>query len=205
MANGFLTSSPSARHGDNWGDMVVNYSVGGKFVAPGSGPLTLQEIGGWFSVDSSTTTAFRLAVFTHDAANNCPETMVANSESAELTHNTTSFVKKSHTYSGTKPVVTGGSTYWIVGLYADSNANLDDFVAGGTTTAATGGAYPTWATGATWESGSDGAQDFSYYAVYAPPSAAVTGTATASITETDIVNGSKTIIITLTGDTFIPS
>jgi hypothetical protein len=33
-------------------------------------------------------------------------------------------------------------------------------------------------------------------------SAALTGTATASITETDIVNGGKTIIITLTGDTF---
>jgi hypothetical protein len=33
--------------------------------------------------------------------------------------------------------------------------------------------------------------------------AAVTGTATASITETDIVTGGKTIIITLTGDTWI--
>ncbi len=37
----------------------------------------------------------------------------------------------------------------------------------------------------------------------ATSSAAVTGTATASITETDIVTGGKTIIITLTGDTFI--
>lgn len=34
-------------------------------------------------------------------------------------------------------------------------------------------------------------------------SAAITGTATASITEADIVTGGKTIIITLTGDTFI--
>ncbi len=34
-------------------------------------------------------------------------------------------------------------------------------------------------------------------------SAAVTGTATASITEADIVAGSKTIIVTLTNDTFI--
>ena len=33
--------------------------------------------------------------------------------------------------------------------------------------------------------------------------AAVTGTATASITETDVVAGGKTIIITLTGDTWI--
>lgn len=34
-------------------------------------------------------------------------------------------------------------------------------------------------------------------------SAAITGTATASITESDIVTGGKTIIITLTGDTWI--
>ena len=36
-------------------------------------------------------------------------------------------------------------------------------------------------------------------------SAAVTGTATASITEADIVTGGKTIIITLTGTTWIAS
>lgn len=34
-------------------------------------------------------------------------------------------------------------------------------------------------------------------------SAALTGTATASITESDIVTGGKTVIITLTGDTFV--
>lgn len=36
-------------------------------------------------------------------------------------------------------------------------------------------------------------------------SAAITGTATASITESDIVTGGKTIIITLTGDTWVTS
>ena len=40
---------------------------------------------------------------------------------------------------------------------------------------------------------------------WVPPSAAVTGTATASITEQDIKDGSKTIIITLTGATWKPS
>ena len=34
-------------------------------------------------------------------------------------------------------------------------------------------------------------------------SAVVTGTATASITETDVVTGGKTIILTLTGDTWV--
>ncbi len=35
--------------------------------------------------------------------------------------------------------------------------------------------------------------------------AAITGTATASITESDVVTGGKTIIITLTGDTWVAS
>ena len=33
--------------------------------------------------------------------------------------------------------------------------------------------------------------------------AGITGTATSSITETDIVNGGKTIVITLTADTWV--
>ena len=37
----------------------------------------------------------------------------------------------------------------------------------------------------------------------AADSAALTGTATASITETDVVTGSKTVILTLTGDTWV--
>lgn len=42
-----------------------------------------------------------------------------------------------------------------------------------------------------------------YFPQGATASAAITGTATASITEADVVTGGKTIIITLTGDTFI--
>jgi hypothetical protein len=37
------------------------------------------------------------------------------------------------------------------------------------------------------------------------PSVAITGTATASITEADIVTGGKTIIATVTGDTYVPN
>lgn len=42
-----------------------------------------------------------------------------------------------------------------------------------------------------------------WYTDHAAVSAALTGTATASITEADIVTGGKTTIITLTGDTWI--
>jgi hypothetical protein len=42
-----------------------------------------------------------------------------------------------------------------------------------------------------------------WYTDHAAVSAVLTGTATASITEADIVTGGKTIIITLTGDTWV--
>jgi hypothetical protein len=46
-----------------------------------------------------------------------------------------------------------------------------------------------------------GAQTYSFRPA---ATAMLTGTATASITETDIVNGGKTIILTLTNDTWVP-
>ena len=45
--------------------------------------------------------------------------------------------------------------------------------------------------------------DIGFFEVAAGVTATLTGTATASITESDIVTGGKTIILTLTGDTFI--
>lgn len=40
---------------------------------------------------------------------------------------------------------------------------------------------------------------------YADPTAALTGTATSSITESDIVTGGKTVVLTLTDDTYVPA
>jgi len=165
MANGFLTSSPGSRHGDQVSDIVAT-SVASKFTCPGSGTQEISEIGMWLSADSSTAAAFRLAIYTHDAVNNNPNTMVANSESAELTHNTTSVVKKSHTY-GTKPQLTGGTVYWLARNHADSNSNQDRLSGGGAVFVDSDvGGYPTWATAAQWDAGSEWDDDVGIYAVY---------------------------------------
>jgi hypothetical protein len=63
-----------------------------------------------------------------------------------------------------------------------------------------GAQNPTTTTGAT-----PGAWVATIATFTSPATAAVTGTATASITEADIVAGGKTIIATLTADTFVPS
>lgn len=75
--------------------------------------------------------------------------------------------------------------------------------------------FPTWFRMST-QSGADGgvmswthtgdiSRGMNAVVFKAQPSAALTGTATASITEDDIVAGGKTIIVTLTDDTYVPA
>jgi len=166
MPQGFLSASPTSRYGDSETNGATNYSEAQKYVLPGSGSITINEIGGYVSADAATTATFRWAIYTHDAANDCPETMVTNSLSDELSHNTTDFVKKSFTYS-TKPVLTGGSTYWIAILYADGSLNNSCFqVDEESEYVLSSGGYPTWPTGTEWESASADNKDISFYAVY---------------------------------------
>jgi hypothetical protein len=166
--NGFQTSSPTVRFGIIEFNEVANKSRARKFVCPGSGTQEITEIGAWVSADAATTTVFKLAIFTHDAANNNPDTMVANSESAELSHNTTTVTKKSHTY-GTKPQLTGGSTYWLARLNQDANMNIDSNEGGGVMAQITTITYPTWPTADQWDTATDIDDDDGIYAVYQAP------------------------------------
>ena len=162
--NGFQTSSPTGRHGANEDNQDADISIAQKFVCPGSGTQEITEIGAWV-YSASGTTAFRLAIFTHDAANNNPDTMVANSESDELTHSTTTFTKKSHTY-GTKPQLTGGGTYWLGITTADANFRVDANTTGGNQVYRSVTPYHNWPTAADWDAGSDVVMDYGIYAVY---------------------------------------
>jgi hypothetical protein len=172
-AHGFLTATPTYRSGTEFANPGANIASAVKFTCPGSGTQEITEIGLWVKADLSTTCAFRLAIFTHDVANDNPDTIVANSESAELSHGTTTITKKSHTY-GTKPQLTGGTVYWLVYYAADANAGINktsDVAANVWTVAAT---YPTWPTAAQWDSGTDGTEDASLYAVYQEAAASST-------------------------------
>jgi hypothetical protein len=172
MANGFLTSSPGSRHGDtsrSWSP--DNYCEAFKFTCPGTGIKEITEIGMWLSADSGQTTTFRFAIFTHDPVNNCPEAMVANSETGEVTHNTTTVTKKYYTYSA-KPLLTGGNDYWIAVMTADSYANADYLAAGSATNKYNAVTYPNWIFGAGWHGAASSTDDIGIYAVYQAASAA---------------------------------
>ena len=101
MANGFLAATPGARHGADDIEVDAGYVIAQKFTCPGSGTQEVTEIGVWAKDNSA---ELRLALFTDDAGNACPEAMVGNSESATLT-TTTSITKLDHSY-GTVPEIT---------------------------------------------------------------------------------------------------
>lgn len=165
--NGFLSSSPTVRFGSSSTSLGLNIAEGQRFVCPGSGTVTINEIGAWVSADVSTTGAFRFSIWTHDGTNDLPNAMVANSESSELSHNTTTFTKKSYTY-GTKPSLTGGTTYWLIIFGADANLNLS-WIGTGPSKYVEAAAYPTWPDNARWIAG--GAvenKDVGFYAVVDP-------------------------------------
>lgn len=164
MANGFLTAAPGARHGNGIIALLAGQVGAQRFACPGSGTQEISEIGAWWAADAATTSVFRLAIFTHDAANNNPDAMVANSESAQLSHNSTAVTRKSHAYA-TKPRLAGGTTYWLAFFAGDANGNIDRLTTGGVSVG-TAVTYPTWPTGAQWDAAADSAVDFGVYAVY---------------------------------------
>lgn len=163
--NGFTYKSPAARYGASETGASANLCGAQKYTPAWEGTKEVSEMGVWLFADASQTARLRLSIWTHDATNDCPESMVANSETDEISTTSTSVVKISHTYAGTKPQVTGGTTYWIVIYYADANGNIDLITTGGTRVTTSAATYPTWPTGAQWEAASPATNDISHYAV----------------------------------------
>ena len=113
----------------------------------------------------------KMALFTHDTVNNCPESMVSNSETEAIQINNTSNAKKSYSYTSTKPLVTGGDTLWIAWFANTSvtaiNINRKESGGVGVYALLDASAYPTWLSGNGWHSLSTSTRDASQYAVYA--------------------------------------
>jgi hypothetical protein len=174
-ANGFVSTTPTYRHGDIVYDQEANQCVAAKFTLPGSGTQEVTEVGAWVSANAATTGYIRFAIFTHDAVNDNPDTIVADSETAELSHNTTTITKIYHTY-GTKPQLTSGQVYWLVYYFKDTNLNADAHSDQAGTVSYTSGTptYPTWPTATQWDSATTVSSNMGIYAVYqTPPSTAI--------------------------------
>jgi hypothetical protein len=161
-ANGFVAASPDAAYGDAGLTQTANIATAQKYVAGGSGVQELTELG-LYGHGAGGTVAAKISVYTHDAANDCPNAMVTNSE-LTLSLTGTEYVKVSASYGVTKPTVTGGDTYWLCVMSEATIAFLAFATSGelevGSVT------YPTWPTGDAWHTHSHYTYDLSLYAVY---------------------------------------
>lgn len=164
-ANGFVATEPDTQYGDAALAFVTNWARAQKFVAGGSGTQEISKVGFWGYCPSGSASV-RMAIYTHDAANDCPEAMVSNSETSSITVADVLETQYAHTYS-TKPQVTGGTTYWLALFASGDTCYATEFATGGDTSFAyTSLTFPTWPTGTQWEASDDQDYDLSFYAVY---------------------------------------
>jgi len=167
---GFLTVRPDARFG---ADYVLISDTGSvmrsraeRFTMPGSGPYNITEIGAYLYEIATGTLGAKFAIFTDDNVNDCPEDMVENSESTEVTIDGSSYTLYYHTY-GTQPQLTGGTDYWLamIGESGSNDMRLSADTTGGLSLR-TDVTYSTWPTEPDWETNTSGVYTTSLYAIY---------------------------------------
>lgn len=113
MPAGFVTTRPVSRFGDTYnGPYGSGYEFAFKFTCGGSGTFNATEIGIYVGQYDAYAPALQMAIFTHDAVNDCPDTIVANSQCSTIGGATPAWYYAALT--GCQ--VTGGETYWICWL-----------------------------------------------------------------------------------------
>jgi hypothetical protein len=162
--SGFTLTAPDARYGDIFASFSANHACAARYVAGTSGLLEVASVG-FYCAGSGTSVV--LGIFTHDAAHNCPGTLVANSTTDAVGPMGGTIELWTHTY-GTKPQLTGGDTYWI-GVIGSGSYQVSVFndIAGTAVYRTSGLTYPTLPTDAEWEAHVDQTDLYSFYAVYA--------------------------------------
>jgi hypothetical protein len=172
-----------------------------------SGGGTLTNLSAWV-ISSYNPTELYFAIYSDSSG-------IANNR---LVYDTTSFTTPGNgsdhvvtneiawTYSmPSTPTQYHGATFYVSGDSGNSPGDHFHYDDGGGKTNIYAGTMTPPATISGWSTDYSN-KYFSVWATYevlAGASAVITGTATASINESDIVNGGKTVIITLTGDTWI--
>lgn len=102
----------------------------------------------WTTSVGGGTALFHFAIYNHDAANDLPSTVVANSQSTEISVTNTSVAEVTFNYT-TKPSVVSGTQYWLC-VCNSGNANPAEYYTNTAGTriaekAITYETYPDWA------------------------------------------------------------
>ena len=98
--------------GANANGSTDNYSYCTKIQETPAHNGTIQSLTITMKVEGGTS-ATHFSIYNHDATNDIPSTVVANSATANMAIAATSATDYTHTYTGTKPTVTSGTQYWI--------------------------------------------------------------------------------------------
>lgn len=170
----------------------------------------------WLAVPTGTTAVFKVTVSAAFAANVSGIIVYAVTGAASTP--ASSGIDTSTDMDATNPLTTGsvtiptdggfigvaaGATSTGAKTWANATEDVDEANSGFRRTSASRTTAGTVTITCTGSNNEDGALAWIIFDPDSSASAAITGTATASITEADVVAGAKTIIITLTGDTWL--
>ena len=190
--SGFVTSAPSADP-TGTGTTIDGSSVVTKHTSPANA-VKITSIG-WYRASGTNAANWEIALYAEAAG------IAATRLFVDATNSSTS---NGWLVTAVDWDITPNTAYWL-GLQMDAHSGNSSVDA-----AATLGVGSDVMTGQTTLNdpyGGGAAADadgmYAIYALVAPISADITGTITASVAETDIVNGGKTLIITLTNDTWV--
>ncbi len=188
--SGFVTVAPTADPAGT-GTTIDGNAVVTKHTSPANSVLITSI--GWYRESGTNTANWEIALYSDLAG--VPLTRLA----VDATNSTAS---NGWLTTAVSWAIAPSTPYWLA-LQMDAHSGSS-----GVDAAASGGAgsdlFAATALADPYAGGTVADADGMYaiYALVAVISAAVTGTATASISETDVVAGGKTIIITLTNDTW---
>ena len=190
--SGFVTVAPTADPAGS-GTFIDGLSVVTKHTSPANSVLITSI--GWYRESGTNTANWEIALYSDVAG-------VASARLAVDATNSTS--SNGWLTTAVSWAITPNTAYWLA-LQMDAHSGSS-----GVDIAASGGAgYDTLASQTTLNDPYGGGAVANangmaaIYALVLPISAALTGTITASVTEADIVAGGKTLVITLTNDTWI--
>lgn len=190
--SGFVTSAPSADPNET-GTTIDGSSVVTKHTSPANA-VKITSIG-WYRASGTNAANWEIALYSE----------VAGVASVRLfADQTNSSTSAGWLTTAVDWTIAPSTAYWL-GLQMDAHSGSSSVDAAASLGVGSDVLTAQTALNDPYGGGAVADSDGMYaiYALVAPISAAITGTITASATEADIVAGGKTLIITLTNDTWI--
>jgi len=168
--NGFQTEQPASANGDATEDIAAGGIIAQKFTVPtsGDGWVSISEIGGWLDCQTAVEKSIKFCIYTHDAVNDCPETIVPNSLTGVVSKSVDTKTIWDAPY-GTAPILVDGQDYWLavitditdaIDIYFSGSSGVDSYYLGSMTF--------DFVEGSAWHAAAPtSAYNFELYAVYA--------------------------------------